>query len=506
MQYLKSTSFRWSLLVIVANFLLTAWTVYTRPTLDYDAILYITAAKAIANNDWQLSSELYKGSFYPYLIYLSQKLSGFSFEIAAHLLNAIFFSLISFGFIAVVGQLGGRSNTIRVISLTLILFFPSIIKYRPDIFREFGFLSCYFWSIYCLLEFNKTNKSRYLFFWFLLLSVGVLFRMESAILLLSLSLVILAGPIYKKLSQINKKVIFIGLLAGLFILGLLFSALQFLLNDTSTLHSILSYPIEYIERGLSILKQKLVIESGGLIGAVKFIAECVLSIVAVILERSEIIYALLAIVAYKSGLVLREPENKKVIVWYLSISLLTLILFQLSYGYLTARYALIFVLTTLLLVPFVLQRVVTFLLQGTNRQKCGAAFLCLLLCFLSVKRLEVSNRNLEINAGRWLLDNAPQESIIASNNSKVLYYANRFPYITFKNRSSHNRFTSQLLLSDHNHNFKIADYVALKVSPESELDISVEEELTIKYGEPIQLIKQQNRRSYVAVFKSEKSK
>ena len=62
------------------------------------------------------------------------------------------------------------------------------------------------------------------------------------------------------------------------------------------------------------------------------------------------------------------------------------------------------------------------------------------------------------------------------------------------------------MLSDHNHNFKIADYVALKVSPESELDISVEEELTIKYGEPIQLIKQQNRRSYVAVFKSEKSK
>jgi len=454
MQYFKTTSVRWWLFVIIANVLLTTWMVYAIPTLDYDAILYISAAKAIANDNWQLSTELYRGSLYPYLIYLSQKLSGFSYETSAYLLNALLLSITSYAFIAIVKKLGGKTQSIFYISFVLILFFPGLLKYRPDVFREFGFFACYFWSIYYFLLFTDTQQKKYLFIWFSLLSVGLFFR------------------------------VFRGS------------------SDSYLMQSALNYPVEYINRALYVLNQKLTVQAEGGMGVLKAIFEPIWSVLYIILKRFEVIYALLIIVSYKAKLVLVEPYKRKVIFYYLFISFVILILFQMSLGYITSRYAMTFVLTGLLLVPFVIEKAIHLISEGKPLQKIGISFLLLILCFLSVKRLVISDRDIEINTGLWITNNIPQESIVASNNSKVLYYAKRFPYLSFKKERKHYRFSTQLMVSPRNHEaFERAEYIALMVRPDNQIDVDNEQKIINLHGQALQRIEQQDSDVYVSIYK-----
>ena len=501
MQYFKTTSLRWWLLVIVANVLLTSWMVYAVPTLDYDAILYISAAKAIANNDWQLSSDLYRGSLYPYLIYLSQKLSGLSYEVSAHFLNALFFSITSYAFISIVKKIGGNSRAILFISLTVILFFPGILKYRPDIFREFGFFACYFWSIYCLLEFYDTKQKKYLFIWFSLLSVGLFFRVESVVFLIGISAIFVLQAAYKNLQRVNKSQRIKYVFFFLFSFVIIFVILKLLGSDRAV-QSAFSYPIEYINKALSLLKQKLIGNSDGLLGVLKNIFQPIGNVLYIIFQRFEVIYALLIIVAYKAKLVLVEPLPKKVILSYLSISFIILVLFQMSLAYIASRYALTFVLTALLLVPFVLEKAIQLMLQGRLFQKVGITILLLVLCFLSVKRLGVSDRDIEINTGLWITNNISEKSVVISNNSKVLYYAKRFPYLSFREKGTYPRFSTQLMLSPRNREeFETADYIAFMVKPGNQLDLNNEELFVRMHGEPVKRIEQRNSDVYVSIYK-----
>ena len=83
MQFSKWNVIHLSLAIFVINIALTTWTVAVKPVLNYDAILYITAAKAISDGNWGLASDLYSGTLYPFLIHLMSKLPGLSFENAA---------------------------------------------------------------------------------------------------------------------------------------------------------------------------------------------------------------------------------------------------------------------------------------------------------------------------------------------------------------------------------------------------------------------------------------
>ena len=498
--YFKATSFRWWLLVITANVLLTAWTVYARPTLDHDAILYINAAKAIADNDWALSVELYKGSFYPYLIYISKSVTGLNYEAASHLLNALFFSITSVAFISIVKLLGGTNNRVLVISFVLILFFPSILKYRPDIFREFGFLCCYFWSIFCLLKFDQNNEKLYLFIWALLLSIGTFLRIESLIILLCMGCFIFLPMLYGKAKKINKAT-FLKLI--LLILISLLLIYQVFPTEKNSLLSVINYPATYIKKALQVLNNRLMIESGGFTGAATTVITSIGDVFYILLKRLEVIYALLAVVAYKMQLVLRDQYQRKVITFYLSSCFIVLILFEMSLGYLTSRYAITFVMTVLLLIPFVIDKATSILFEGKAQQKLCVAILFIVLSFLSIKRLGISEHNVELIAGKWLSNNISHETVLVSNNSKILYYAERFPYLSFIGRGRHSRFNTETLISKRNNEkFISAEYIALIVRPKREIDLSTEKQFTENYGNPVKQFQQSDRSSYVNVYKT----
>lgn len=506
MPYSKWNNVHCVLFILAANILLTAWTVYVKPVLNYDGILYITTAQAIDIGDWQKASELYKGSLYPLLIQWSSKLSGLSIEYAAHALNALLLSVLSLAYIMTVRQLGGTSKRILWISCAIILFFPSLLKYRPFIIRDFGFLSCYLWSIFFLLKYQHTKHYKHLFLWAMILIFGAFLRIESLLFLILLSMLLLLPNAVKYVRNSNTKWLISTSLICLILIGivLLFKPQLHSGESSSTLASLLnslSYRLEYITRAISLLTTKLVShneQSGGIVMA---IAKPIGSVLYETLKRLEVIYAVLAVIAYKMQLVLNNRDERKVITSYLLIGITVLILFEISLGYLTARYTMAIVLTILLLVPFLLEKMFNNVLSKSHSAKFGLAFLTLVLCFISVKRLVFSEQHVEATAGQWLVTNLPQNAVIASNNSKVLYYANRHPYIYFQDQKKHHRFDTRLLLSQRNKTaLATADYLSFMVRTKDKRDVSQEALFTEQFGTPIARF-EQHKGLYVNIYK-----
>ena len=503
MQSSKWSFIRLTLIILAVNIALTAWTVYVKPVLNYDAILYITAAKAISNGDWQLATELYQGSLYPFLIQLLSSISGLSFENAAHGLNSLFLTIICLAFISTVRLLGGSSKSVLIISSIVIVFFPSLLKFRPFIIRDFAYLSCYLWSIYFLLAYYQSNKTFHLASWAALLCLGACFRIESVIFLVFIGFLLTLSYAFKRVRKGHYAPITgISIVAILMLGALLY--LPTLMIDVMGLNSLvmsLSYPTEYINKAISQLSEKLAISSNESGGTLVAILKPFGNVVYETLKRLEVIYAILAFIAFKMRLTLSQSYQRRIIACYIGINIIVLSLFEVSLSYLTSRYTLALALTILLLAPFTLEKAIENFSERKTATKFALSLLIIALCFVSLKRLEVSERHIEATAGKWIKTNLNDNQIIISNNSKILYYANQNPYFCFKKCNHHYKFSTRFLLHKQNKgSFEQANYLVFLVNKKDPIDIQKENEFKRQFGEPIKRFVQ-NEKLYVHVYK-----
>ena len=500
MSYSKWHLFGFFIAVFIGNLVLSAWMAYSKPVLGYDGILYVLAAEAIGNKNWELASELYSGSLYPFLIYLSSSLSKLSTEHAAHLFNALCFVCISFAYIAIVNKLGGRSRKIMLIAAMVIIFFPSLIRFRPYIFRDYAFLSCYLWSIYFLLCYYKDNRLFDLAFWAGLLGVATLFRKEGIVFLVFLSVVVVFS--YAK-KQLQAKGYGLPLIIGgggmvVFFVVMFFAPLFLSARvEPNVVLTTLSQPSGYIVKVL----KNLFLSNDGFVGVLSALCTSFLDVVYETLRRLELIYAFLAIYAIKKSLALTQGHQRSVVGSYAVIAFFILVLFDVSLSYLTSRYVLALTLTILLVVPFALEDLFNEFSRKTKFKKACLILLLMILTFLSIKRFVLSEQHIEATSGQWAVEHISADAVIASNNSKILYYAGRHPYNYIEKRKIHIRYSSKELLSKRNKkNFAKSDYLFFLMRVRNQQDIDQNEEFKEKYGLPIKTF-EQNEEQYVNVYK-----
>jgi len=118
-----------------------------------------------------------------------------------------------------------------------------------------------------------------------------------------------------------------------------------------------------------------------------------------------------------------------------------------------------------------------------------------------LKRLQFDDQHVEATTGYWITHNIDSDAAVVSNNSKILYYAKRNPYINFVNRQRHHRFSTELLLSEHNSQaFANADYLAFMVRTKNPNDLQTDALFKTKYGQPIQRFVQ-HEKQYVHLYK-----
>jgi len=483
--------------VFLANLILSYWALIMKPVLAYDGVRYILAAQAIANNNWGYASELYSGTLYPFLIYLFSTIFSLNFEYSAHLLNSFCFTLISFAFIFIVRKLGGTSTSILLISALVIVFFPSIIRFRPYIFRDYAFLACYLWSIFFLLSYYYDKKNRYIFYWLASLGVASLFRKEGLVFLLLLSVFVLGEHVLRHFREgryATPLFMLISALLGLFVI--IFPPV--LVSQSAEPNAFLIATAQPAQFMVSTL-QSFFKTAGSATEFFTALFDSTVFVLTQTLRRLEVIYAVFIFFALKKKLVFSKIYQRNIIISYAVIAFLILVAFDIGLDYFASRYVLAFALTLMLLVPFYLEYLFNNFRNKKMYVRVGLVFLIVILGVLSLKRFEVSDQHLEATSGAWAVQHLKQDDVVVSNNSKILFYAKRYPYLEVDDY--HTILSTRRLFSQHNKEaFANADYLILMVQTKDVRDVEQNQKMQQRYGKPIQHIVQ-NEKEYVNVYK-----
>lgn len=147
-----------------------------------DGILYINYAKELSvGNSVVLDPRSVNLPFYPLLIHFVHNLLPISWVTAALTVNAVFFALLAVGFIQIIKALGGDTLTCWIAAI-VILTQPEINHFRGYIIRDIGFWTLLYWSLFALIQYQRTNLLRYVLLWYVAGLGMVLFRIEGFIL------------------------------------------------------------------------------------------------------------------------------------------------------------------------------------------------------------------------------------------------------------------------------------------------------------------------------------
>ena len=412
--------------IIIANCLLSAWCIYFDPVINNDGVTYLAMAQYMAEGDWQSAYDYYSWPYYALFIALTSKLFFVDIENAAYLLNTLFLISLTLAFVSLVSELSGNNRRIVFIAALVILLFPSINKYRSFIIRDFGYLSCYLWSLYFIFRFCSTLNKNHLIGWLLFAALSCLFRFEGIVFLLIAPYFLL---LFSSTKIPHRQTILVSLSVLIVILS---SALVFWYVDDkyASMIKMAKHTGEDVhglaDLFLANIRDRLADQEASAWNYTVVILSNIGMVFYELIRRMAVLYFFFTVYAYVKRLTLGGALFKKIWLVYVFTNLVVLIVFSLYNNFLVSRYTLATALTLLLLAPFAMDYFIDRAKAGGTLAKGSALFIGLLLVLISLDRLNLSTDKMYLkSAGQWLAENAAPEAKIYSNNKLVIYYADR---------------------------------------------------------------------------------
>lgn len=483
------------LCMIIANIALSLWCLTIDPVINNDGVIYLGTAQLMLDGEWAEALKYYSWPHYSALIAGTAKLFFLEVETAAHLLNAILVTSLTLAFVCIVGELSNNNRRIMLIAAIVILFFPSIIKYRSFVIRDFGYLSCYLWSLYFIFRFCSTLNKKHLIGWISFAIFSCLFRIEGIAFLLIASYFLV---LFTARRIPNRKLILTNLSLALVVLSglLLFWYVQDKYAPMIEVAQASGQDINNIfELFLANTQQQL----GG-----KTLTPWTYSIVIVqniggvfyeLIRRMAVFYFLFAIFAYVRNIGFKSGLIKRVWLVYVISNLCLLTVFSLYNNFLASRYTMGSALTLLLLAPFVIDQLLNAFNDYRASKKVMSVIAIGLLTLTSIEGLNVWTKKNHIKeSGLWVKENLSSDAKLYSNDRLIPYYAGRSASTTMKDNYSSLQL-GHYIDTKHLHSF---DYVALSTKPKDTFENIINDEFLKKYGPPIKVISGiKNRHVYV---------
>jgi len=493
------------LAMIFANVVLCVWSIILDPIINNDGITYLAMAELYVQGDWNTANSYYSWPFYPLLIALTSTLLFLDVTTAAYVLNTLLTTSMTLAFVAVVGELADNNRRIVVIAALVILFFPSITKYRSYIIRDFGYLSFYLWSLYFIFRFCRTLNKKHLIGWLGTTALSCLFRFEGIILML-------VAPYFLFVFSMGKvkhrRKILASLSAVIIVVSV--AIISWYLQDKYQASVELAQQAgkdinTVFELLLSNIKDQFGQQSNGFVASVSLLADNTLQVNVDLIRRMAGIYFVICLFAYWKGFALNTPLLKRIWLTYLATNLVILIGFATANNLTVSRYTLATGITLLLLAPFALNY---WLEQVSNPIKVnklgqvGITFLLFLVVAISIKNLDVrTDKTYLASAGVWLNSHLETNSDLDtkaklfSNDRRIVHYAKLSPQSNFIDQFSNQQLGAHLQTDVVDH----YQFIALSVSDKDPDEVEFSRLLTQKYGDPIKVFSgHENRR--VAVF------
>lgn len=413
--------------LILANIALTVWCLALDPVINFDGVTYISIAELFLRGEFRSALEYYNWPFYSGFIALTAAILQVSAEQAALIFNTLMVISLTLAYVSIVGQLSENNKRIVLIAAVIIVLFPSISKYRSFVIRDFGYLSCYLWSLYFLFRYCSSLNKIHLMAWLVFAALSSLFRFEGIIfVLIAPYFLLLFGA--TKIPHRRTLIICLSVVLAISCIALMYWYLHDKYMDSVEVARQAGRDVRNLQDlFLANMQKRLGEQPVTTMSVLGLVIANIAEVAGELVRRMAIFYLAFVIYAYARGLALEAGLQKRIWQIYVLTNIVLLIGFSLSNNFFVSRYALATVLTLMILVPFAIER----LIAKPGKARASIIVSALLLVLVSLEGLDVRTDKRYLKAaGQWVASNVPQEARVYSNNKLAIYYADRGPHAT----------------------------------------------------------------------------
>lgn len=175
--------------------MIAIWIVYIQQGwVTQDSILYYEMARLISLGEWKSAYEMFQWPFYPALVALIHTITHLSFQHSGNLLSVIFITITAWGLTQIVASIGGSARA-QVLSVIILLGSRYIVgDIMPMSTRDQGYWAMMTIALWQFILFHQHRRLSSAMFWQVFAIVGTLFRIEGAVLLVTLPWLVFMLP------------------------------------------------------------------------------------------------------------------------------------------------------------------------------------------------------------------------------------------------------------------------------------------------------------------------
>lgn len=472
------------LCIVLANLALSGWCFAIDPVINNDGVTYLSMAQLMLDGQWQSAFSYYSWPYYSVFIAATAKLFFLDVETAAYLLNTVFVTSLTIAFVCIVSELSDNNKRVILIAMVVVLLFPSITKYRAFIIRDFGYLSCYLWSLYFIFRFCSTLKKSHLIGWLVFAALSCLFRIEGIAFLL-------IAPYFLLLftnTRIPHRRMVLSTLSLVIIVASLSLLMWYIDDKYSSIIETAKASGKNINNIADLffanIKDRLGGEALTPLSSLKIIASNTSDVIYELVRRMAVFYFLFALWAYMKGDALKNRLIKRVWLVFVITNFIMLCGFSVYNNFLVSRYTMATALTLLILAPFVIDRLCTAYTNNGVFKRTLVIAVIVLLGLVSLEGLDVRTNKMHVKeAGLWVKNEIPQSASLYSNDKLVIYYAGHSA-----KENLDNNYNNLLLRTYISTRFiRNYEYIAISVDPKDAYDDFYRQTLAYLFGLPIKI-------------------
>lgn len=446
--------------------LLFLW--YQQP-FDPDGVGYLNAAQAFLQQGMAASLAAYHWPFYSLLIAFASEILHVSLLHAAFVVNAVLDTITVIVFIVLVKAFGG-SRKLQWLSAFIILTYSFLNHLRYQVFRDHGYYAFGLLALLFLVYFCRNHKWRDALGWGVTAIIATLFRVEGAVFVGLLPLILLFQPktsFGSRLANLIKAYsVQIIVFGAMLLLVFLHHGLK---HDVTTsrlpelLHQFqdgIQQALNNLHTNANILAKMFFIHPSSYKHAneIFLLAGIIGLCTAVLVVTTRFWYFVLSVYALTKKLIPLDWSARAVWFGAMALNVLILMVFALQNLFVVNRYVAFLAILLLLAVPFALEHIYTSWKTRT-KTLVGTRWLFPLLIVALIYTILGgiyhfgTSKTYIVTAGNWLNHNTMQQAQILTDDGVLMYYADRQGKVI---DDSHNTEVCQ-------QNLRLYDYAAIEV-------------------------------------------
>jgi hypothetical protein len=421
----------------LASAVLSVWLIAIDPTVNSDAIIYLRTAEAYLQDGFFASQSMFDRPLMAISFALIHKLTGMPLLYAAHLLNGLFYMVLSIAFVSTVRVLGG-DRRIQFFAAIVILSHPLLNGYRSAIVRDPAYWALIMLAYRELLLYTREPGLKHQVTWFAYVSLATLFRFEGLFFAALAPLVLLVTGYPGTRLRSCLRLLALPMIA---ITALLLAIMSYeLVLSPGTrlfpaienyIQALLAFPAKFdqlsMATGMALLEFSAR-EDAAVATWAGLIAILLLNICRAITWP----YVFVLLWGWKRKLLDRiSPSDGKLLRAHLLICLLYLALFTITNRFMLERYCSMFTLFLLLYLPFIFNALWP---RGKRSWRGTVIFLLLLGTTLDVLHNNSYKKWFIKDATDWIVTNTPDDVSLITNHMHIAYFSKReFDWKNYRN-------------------------------------------------------------------------